>query len=127
MNSDASGTPVFVRIALWLLFGAAAAGVLYYSFRPGPGLSIFMWRDKFQHMAAYGTLALLATLAARGRGQAVLCVMLIAAAGYLIELLQPLAGRSYDLLDEGFNILGCTAGFILARLTIRTWHAVRTA
>jgi VanZ family protein len=115
------------RAIAWLLFCVAAAGVLYYTLRPGPSGTAFMWRDKLQHMSAYGTLALLATLGARSQGQALLFATLLAAAGYALEIVQPYVGRSYDLLDEAANIAGCLVGFALARLLIRTWYASRTA
>jgi VanZ family protein len=126
MNSPPETWPLF-RPLVWLLFCAAACVVLYYTFRPGPGGTMFMWRDKFQHLGAYGTLSFLATLGAGGRRQAILIVASLALAGYVMELLQPLVGRSYDLLDEAANIAGCIVGFTLARLLIRMWHAARPA
>jgi VanZ family protein len=115
------------RTMIWALFGIAAAAVVYYTLRPGPSGTSFIWRDKLQHMSAYGTLAFLATLGARRRNQAILFAALLALAGYALEWIQPLVGRSYDLLDEAANITGCILGFALARLLVRLWNAHRPA
>lgn len=118
---------IVVRRAVWLLFCIAAVVVIYFTLRPGPSGTSFMWRDKLQHMSAYGTLSALATLGASSRRQAVLFAMLLAGAGYVFELIQPFVGRSYDVLDETANIVGCIVGLIVGSLLIRLWHAARSA
>jgi len=115
------------RTAAWVLFCAAATLTLYYTLRPGPSGTMFMWRDKLQHMSAYGTMSFLATIGAGSRGRAIAIAVLLAASGYALEIIQPLVGRSYDLLDEAANITGCLVGFLLARTLIRLWHAYRPA
>lgn len=116
-----------VRRVVWLLFCAAGAVVLYLTLRPGNSGTTFLWSDKLQHASAYGTLSGLAALGASSRRQAVLFAALLAVTGYGLELIQPFVGRSYDLLDEAANIVGCIAGLFAARLLIRLWHATRTA
>lgn len=116
-----------VRRTAWLLFCVASVVVVFFTLRPGNSGTTFLWSDKFQHMAAYGTLSALATLGSSGRRQAIVFAMLLAATGYVMELIQPYVGRSYDLLDETANIAGCIVGFVVGRLLIRLWNATRAA
>lgn len=107
-----------MRYVLWGLFAIAAGVVLYYSLIPGPGGGPFTWWDKFQHFAAYAVLSTLAGLAARSWREALLFAVLLASAGYVIEIAQLYVGRSYDLDDEAANALGCLAGFIASRVIV---------
>jgi VanZ family protein len=104
-------------------FVVAAAAVLYLTLKPGPGGGPFQWSDKIQHFSAYLTLSLLAGLAAPAVRRAALYAVLLALAGYGLEWVQPLVGRSYDLGDALANALGCLAGFGLALLLTRSRHA----
>lgn len=101
---------------LWVLFAVAAAAVLYFTLQPGPGGGPFTWWDKLQHFTAYFTLSALAGLAARSWREALLYAVLLAAAGYLLEIVQSYVGRSYDLADAAANALGCAAGFLISRV-----------
>ncbi len=107
-----------MRYVLWGLFAVAAGVVLYYSLIPGPGGGPFTWWDKLQHFCAYLGLSTIAGLAARSWREALLFAVLLAGAGYLIEIAQLYVGRSYDLRDEAANALGCLAGFIASRLIV---------
>jgi VanZ family protein len=101
---------------VWCGFAVAAAGVLYFTLKPGPGGGPFQWWDKAQHFSAYLTLAFLAGLAAKDWRQAALFAVGLAVAGYALEIVQSYVGRSYDLFDEAANALGCAAGFAASRL-----------
>jgi VanZ family protein len=107
-----------VRYVLWSLFAIAAGAVLYFTLLPGPGGGPFTWWDKFQHFSAYAVLSLLACLAARSWREALLFAVLLAVAGYGLEIAQLYVGRSYDLADEVANALGCFAGFSVSRAVV---------
>lgn len=104
-------------------FIAAAIAVLYLTLLPGPGGGPFRWSDKLQHFSAYLVLAFLAALAAPSRRHAIIYAALLAVAGYALEWVQLLVGRSYDLGDALANALGCLAGLVLALLVARRRHA----
>lgn len=105
-------------------FVPAALVVLYFTLRPGQPGVMFMWSDKVQHCAAYAGLAFLAGLAALSGRQALVFAVLLAVAGYGLEWVQMLVGRSYDLLDALANIAGCAIGFALS-LAVRRIAAGR--
>ena len=107
------------RRAIWTAFAVAAAAVVYLSLKPGPSGTAFLWWDKAQHFTAYATLAFLAGLGASGLPRAALYAVLLALAGYGMELLQLQVGRSYDLYDKAANALGCLAGFAASALVRR--------
>lgn len=107
------------RTLAWAAFALAACVVVYFTLRPGPGGTVFMWRDKVQHFGAYATLAFLATLAATDLRRAVLIAVLLAVLGYALEVLQTYVGRSYDLFDAAANALGCLAGVSIGALIRR--------
>jgi VanZ family protein len=107
------------RAAAWCAFAVAAAGVLYFTLKPGPSGGPFVWWDKAQHLTAYLTLAFLAGLAAKDWRQAALFAAGLAVAGYGLEIVQLYVGRSYDLVDAAANALGCATGFALSRIARR--------
>ena len=112
------------KTVLWALFAAAAATVLYFTLKPGPGGGPFAWWDKAQHFTAYFTLALLAALAARTWKQAALIALGLAVAGYGLEIAQFYVGRSYDLYDEAANAIGCLCGLLTGAVLRRGWRHV---
>lgn len=105
-----------MRFVLWSLFAVAAGAVLYFTLQPGPSGGPFTWWDKLQHFSAYAVLSLLASTAARSWREALLYAVLLAAAGYGLEIAQLYVGRSYDLADAAANATGCAAGFSISRM-----------
>lgn len=101
---------------VWCAFGIAAAAVLYFTLKPGPGGGPFMWWDKAQHFSAYLTLSFLAGLAAKDWRRAALFAVGLAIAAYGLEIAQYYVGRSYDLYDEAANALGCLTGFAASQI-----------
>lgn len=101
-----------------MAFAVATAAVLYFTLLPGPGGGPFTWWDKLQHFAAYFTLATLAGLTTRVWRRALLYAVLLAVAGYALEIAQLYVGRSYDLYDAAANALGAFAGFLASRAVL---------
>jgi VanZ family protein len=102
-----------------IAFLITAGVVLFYTLRPGESGITFLWRDKFQHIAAYSALSFLAGLYARSWRQAAMFALGLVAAGYALEVAQPFVGRSHDLYDAASNAAGCLIGFTLSRLLAR--------
>jgi VanZ family protein len=102
-----------------IAFLITAGVVLFYTLRPGESGIMFLWRDKFQHMAAYSALSFLAGLYARSWRQAAMFAVGLVAVGYGLEIAQTFVGRSYDLLDAAANAAGCLIGFTLSRILAR--------
>ena len=76
-------------------------------------------RDALAHMVAYGvlTVLLLWAFAAYSRGMRMACGLLLPLAlGGLVELVQPLAGRSTGFGDMMANAAGVLGGFALTVL-----------
>lgn len=98
-----------------ILAAVAAALILVASLVPvtppadRPGL------DKIEHLAAYVLLGFLLFLATGRRGAAVVLVSigLCTAYGGLIEILQPLFGRSRELADGIVDFAGASVGSLL--------------
>lgn len=115
-----------LRTLLTAAFVVAAAAVIYFSLRTGPGGEPLPIWDKAQHFIAYATLSFLAGLTTGEMRRAALYAVLLALGGYGIEWAQYYVGRDYDLKDELANCIGCAAGFALsqlARLLLRTRDA----
>jgi hypothetical protein len=88
---------------------------------PGP-IRIFLVHgaDKVAHGVAYAVLCLLLIWAAaplRRRTRFICSAVGAALFGGLIELLQPLTGRTCDLADMGFNTLGILGALLVIALT----------
>ena len=76
-------------------------------------LEIDVW-DKALHFTAYFGLALMATIAVRGRRRAIWYALGLIALGGILEILQGLTGRDADIWDEVANTLGVLAGAAIA-------------
>jgi VanZ family protein len=83
--------------------------------KPLPLLRNISFSDKIQHTAAYLALAFCVCAAFRRRGYApvVLAVILCAAFGGAIEIVQPYFGRTKDLVDFLADLAGALAGAML--------------
>ncbi len=71
--------------------------------------------DKVEHLGAYALLGFLAYLAAgrRGLGVVLAVIALCSVFGGLIEIVQPLTGRSRELADWIVDIAGASLGSLL--------------
>lgn len=96
-----------VQIGFWL----AVAVTLYFTLRPFVGLSTVS--DKTQHLVTFGVLTAWAAMA-YPRARLVPLGLALSGLGGLIELLQPLTGRSDDLLDWIADSVGVLIGLTVA-------------
>jgi VanZ family protein len=100
--------------------------VVYLSFEPSPATSL--GGDKTGHLLAYLTLVLwFAQWTPRRRHVALLGRF--ALMGAVIEVLQPLVGRSFDGWDVAANLAGAIVGAVLAAgplgQVLARWEAAR--
>lgn len=115
-----------IRDCVWLCGLAVYLALIFYvSSRPNlqPPVRFPLW-DKAAHFGEYAILGLLARMAVariprlRRRGTAVVLAFGLAV-GALDELLQlHVPGRQASLADLGMDLLGVTAGLVLARLPV---------
>ena len=117
-----------MRLLLRSAFLAALLAVTAVSLTPQPDLpEIELW-DKWQHVAAYAVLALLAASVFEGQHARWTIVVGLVLWGGVLELGQLLVpDRSSDWLDAGANVAGVLLGVTLAQLAKRAWKRVRTA
>ncbi len=110
-----------------ILTVAAAFGILAASLLPQPPRIDRPGSDKVAHLAAYGMLAFAGFAAANRRGAraALLVIALCTAYGGLIELIQPLVGRSRELVDLAADFGGASLGAVAALLADRRAAARR--
>lgn len=89
---------------------------------PNPLLS-----DKVEHAASYVVLGACAFLVLRRRSAAGFLLVLGACSAYggVIEMVQPLVGRTRDVLDFAADVAGSAAGAALALLADRACKAVK--
>ncbi len=69
--------------------------------------------DKIQHALAYALLGVLALICAKTREVKLFLLILTCAVGVLIEFLQPLTGRYFELNDIVANSFGIIMALIL--------------
>lgn len=111
----------FFAAAFALLSGAT---ILALSLVPEVGLAtgaLAAPSTNWAHLPAYFLLSVLATVYAAPRSFtacARLGVLLIAF-GAVVEVAQPLVGRSLSLMDLAFNVVGVVSGIALACLVLR--------
>jgi VanZ family protein len=101
------------RAGLWL-FWPALAVVVWGELTPHPPSVVNHFWDKSQHFIAYFGLALLATLGWGLRRSLILVFLGVLAIGGGLELLQTLAGRDGQWLDQLANSLGALTGMTVA-------------
>jgi VanZ family protein len=111
---------VFTILAA-ILFWPALALVVWgeltpNSLEPAPGY------DKVLHFIAYFGLAGLAATPFVRRRPALIAVLLLIAAGGLLEIIQGYTGRDPSFWDEAANTAGAITGGLLARLIVEPWR-----
>jgi hypothetical protein len=100
----------------WMLFGGAAAGLCVGCLVPNRWLPPLP-NDKFMHFAGFGVLSVLALRVADGRTEAVLWLLGLLVAGWLIECLQTLVpDRKFCWRDIGANAAGIAFVAVCAQL-----------
>lgn len=115
------------RLSLALAF-AVAALILLVSLLPRPPMELGgpRWSDKLGHLLAYALLGGLLCLSLPERPAAprlLLAALAGVAFGGAIELLQPLTGRSRELLDLLADALGSGGGAAAAHALFRSRSA----
>jgi len=96
-----------------ILFLFATVVVWILSLLPGRYLPKVGVSDKIEHVVAYFVLAILGSLAFRGRRNLFLLVVLLCAMGGTIELLQAFSpGRTPEVADAIANGIGAAAGVL---------------
>ena len=110
-------------LSLWAPVVVVAAAILYLSVirRPLGGVELPLHADKFGHLAAYGVLSLLLVRALGSRRSSVSVAVAAAtwAAAYagVLEVVQPMLGRTADFLDLAASVVGAVlAAGVWARL-----------
>lgn len=102
------------QIGFWL----AVAVTIYLTLRPITVMTTIS--DKTQHLVTFGTLTAWAAIA-YPRARLVPLGLALSGLGGAIELLQPLTGRSDDLLDWIADTVGVLIGLGVAS----AWRSVR--
>ncbi len=87
--------------------------VIYLSLKPAVALGS---SDKLAHAAAYFTWTFLAAIAPRRKRWSLVLAGMIFVIGILIELVQPLVGRSCSIYDVLANSAGIVVGLGMALL-----------
>jgi len=103
-----------------ILLALTAAGTLVLSLIPNtpkPPLDVPLL-DKVEHALAYAVLTFLSVGSFRGRRRVVVIrsILICSAYGGLIEVLQGFTGRTVELADFFFDILGAGVGGVLGSL-----------
>lgn len=99
----------------WLIVSVYAAGLIAVTLVPwSPGVGVSRI-DVALHFAAWAVLSFLVTISLRGGSRAWFSAAVSAAIGAIgfggvIEMLQPLTGRSADMLDLIADALGAIIG-----------------
>ncbi len=86
-----------------------------------------LFSDKVEHAASYVVLGACAFLVLKRRSAAGFLLVLGACSAYggVIEVVQPLVGRTRDILDFAADVAGSAAGAALALLADCAYSAVR--
>ncbi|MBO6826971.1 MAG: VanZ family protein [Sneathiella sp.] len=94
-----------IGFALWvmMLLCVAVGSLLPLNKVPSDA---FMLGDKFLHLGAYLVIGVFALLAASNSTLAFWLLGISFTASLMIEILQPLSGRSFELLDIAANGIG---------------------
>jgi VanZ family protein len=114
----------FSRALSLFLYPACIAAVAILSLIPNPDIGIsFRFMDKVEHLAAYLALGALGTafFIALGRRPFTAAVASLAASfavGALVECIQPLTGRHFELMDLASDFAGAAAGAFLVALAV---------
>lgn len=108
------------RIALFL-WGAGLLTLVILSLLPPGNEPSFsnLVNDKIRHFTAYALLALAACYAGRDWRQRLILSTCTFIVSVLVEFLQPLTGRDFELLDIVANLSGVLAGIAFAALVFR--------
>ncbi|MDF2368682.1 VanZ family protein [Sneathiella sp.] len=108
------------RIALFLWGAGLLALVILSLLPPGnePSFSNLV-NDKVRHFTAYALLALAACYAGHDWRQRLILSTFTFIVSVLVEFLQPLTGRDFELLDIVANLSGVLAGMAIAALVFR--------
>ncbi|MCC3303895.1 VanZ family protein [Sneathiella sp. HT1-7] len=108
------------RIALFL-WGAGLLTLVILSLLPPGNEPSFsnLVNDKIRHFTAYALLALAACYAGRGWRQRLILSTCTFIVSVLVEFLQPLTGRDFELLDIVANLSGVLAGIAFVALIFR--------
>lgn len=108
------------RTILLITFSLAAI-IAFLTLRPDNGAvsSLLPWDDKVNHAMAFS--ALIFPVALFRPKWLLPALLMIAAYGWLIEIVQPLVGRNRDIMDWMADmtgaILGGTAGLLIGQVT----------
>jgi len=99
-------------LALWLALVVLAS--LIPRVPRADAVAWFPGADRVGHAVAYGVLCVLAVWAFGGRGRRVLVMAGLGAVvlGVLLECVQPLTGRTFDLTDMAANAAGAGLGLV---------------
>ena len=117
-----------MRIAKTLflfLYPACIAAVAFLSLMPNPDIGVdFRYMDKIEHFLAYLALGALGTaffiaLKRRPFPAAAASVLAGFAVGTLVEFIQPITGRHFEVTDLASNFAGAASGAFLIALAVR--------
>jgi VanZ family protein len=105
------------KVVFRFAFLSALLFILVFSLLPDISVRLpeFDWFDKIVHAAAYAVLGVLAFFSfvihhRAGITRGILIVIILSMYGGLIELLQSCTGRSPDVYDLLFDVIGTLAG-----------------
>lgn len=104
----------FSRLSAIWLFWPAVVVVVWGELSPSAGNLLHIW-DKLEHFTAYFGLAGLATVALGTKRRALWAALALVVLGGMLEIIQGYTGRDMSIYDEFANMLGVTAGAIVAR------------
>ena len=126
-NTDPATLPPARRREVRAGFGIFLIGITAIAWMPGPAgaMNLFDW-DKFNHVAAFASLTVLARMGWPQLGRRTLALGLMVY-GLVIEMgqAQPLVGRTASIADMVANGIGIAAGLGLAVLVARLRRAGR--
>jgi VanZ family protein len=111
------------------LYPACIAAVAFLSLIPNPDIGVdFRYMDKVEHFLAYLALGALGTaffIALKRRPFPAAAASLAAgiAVGALVEFIQPITGRHFELADLACNFAGAATGAFMVALAARRARA----
>jgi VanZ family protein len=99
------------------------AGTIISLLPPDDSLQVtFILYDKAQHFIAYAILAHIGCHAGQNWHQRYIICVITLMVSILIEFLQPLTGRSFEIMDIMANFAGILTGLVLMRLFLLLWR-----